>query len=161
MKIANIRKYLDLYDQEKYLFEKLGPAIRRRGYMKFDEFYKIGMWKSARQKPKYLKNKKIIEKVSRDAFGENDEKEKMRKLCAILTMVYPQKYGIIDIRCIEMLIEKGFEIGKNINMGSWEKFISIIRELAEKNGLTPREMDKVLFAMHKEMLEGKNYQNLY
>lgn len=172
MKISNTKKYLDLYNQEEFLFNIIGPAIRKRGFMKFDEFYRICMWKSARQKPKYLHNKKIIESISKEAFADKDEVGKIKKLCslrgvgiptasAILTIVYPHKYGVIDIRCIEMLKKRGFDINKSINLKNWINYLEIVRTLGKENNLQPREIDKVLFAMHREMLENNNYKNLY
>lgn len=172
MKISNTKKYLDLYNQEEFLFNIIGPAIRKRGFMKFDEFYQICMWKSARQKPKYLQNKKIIESISKEAFTDKDEVTKIKKLCdlrgvgiptasAILTIVYPHKYGVIDIRCIEMLKKMGFDINKSINLKNWINYLEIVRNLGTENNLQPREIDKVLFAMHREMLEKNNYKNLY
>lgn len=140
--------------------------------MKFDDFYNICMWKSVRQKQSYLKNMESVEKISKEAFLEKDERKKIEKLCvlrgvgiptasAIFTIVYPEKYGVIDIRCIEILIKKGFDIKKNISINTWLKFLAIIRKMANDNNLTPREIDKILFAMHREALEKENYKNLY
>ncbi|MCY3410696.1 MAG: hypothetical protein INQ03_03565 [Candidatus Heimdallarchaeota archaeon] len=53
-------KYInDLPGQEQKntdLFDVIGPEVRKRGYMKRDEFLKLAMWKSPRPKPHYLKN---------------------------------------------------------------------------------------------------------
>lgn len=172
MKILNSKKYLDLYNQEEYLFCFIGPKIKKRGFVNFQEFYKICMWKSVRQKHNYLVNKKTVERVTKEAFKENDERKKMVGLCqlkgvgipmasAILTIVFPDKYAVIDIRCIEMLNKLNLTIKKHITLNIWLEYLKIIRNLAKDNGLTPREIDKVLFAMHKESLEGDNYKNLY
>ena len=130
------------------------------------------MWKSVRQKHNYLVNKKIVEKVTKEAFKETDERKKMEELCklkgvgipmasAILTIVFPNKYAVIDIRCIEMLNKLNLTIKKHITLNVWLEYLIIIRNLAKDNGLTPREIDKILFAMHKESLESDNYKNLY
>ncbi len=140
--------------------------------MNFDEFYKICMWKTVRQKHNYLTNKKIIEKVTKDVFLEKDERKKMEKLCnlkgvgipmasAILTIVFPNKYAVIDIRCIDMLNKLNLTIKKYISLNVWLEYLKIIRNLAKSNKLTPRDIDKILFAMHKESLESNNYKNLY
>ncbi len=57
MIINNLKRYIAIYDVEKYLFEVVGPRIKKVGYMTFDDFYKICIWKSARQKQRYIKNK--------------------------------------------------------------------------------------------------------
>ena len=172
MKLADVQKYLALYNQEDYLFNYIGPEARKRGFMKFDEFYKIAMWKSVRPKQKYLKNKEVIEEITKEAFSENNEIIKIEKLCslkgvaiptasAILTIIYPNKYAIIDIRCLEMLKKLGYEIKTIMSSKNWLRYLDIIRDLSSENKISPREVDKVLFSMHKESLENDNYKNLY
>ena len=38
MKIAEIQKYIELYNTENHLFKVIGPSVRKRGYFLFDEF---------------------------------------------------------------------------------------------------------------------------
>lgn len=170
IKIENPQKYLALYDLENYLFEVVGPEIRKRGYINFEEFYNICMWKSSRQKKNYLKNQEKIEKITKEAFKEKDELLKIEKLrsldgveiptaSAILTIVFPDKYGVIDIRCAEIL--EGYGIKKTMTTNNWLRYLEVIRQLARDNNLTPRDIDKILFAMHREKLEKENYKNLY
>lgn len=172
MKINNAKRYLSLYNQEDYLFNFIWPQIRNKWFLDFDEFYMIYMWKSARPKNKYLKNRTIIEKITKEAFLESDELMKMEKLCqldgvgiptasALLTIVFPDKYAVIDIRCIEMLQFLNVDIKKTITPKNRLKYLDIMRNRAKENELTPRELDKVFFAMHRERLEDTNYRNLY
>lgn len=174
MIIDNLKKYVSLYDAEKYLFEVVGPRTKKSGYMTFDDFYKICMWKSARQKQRYIKNKAKIETVTKEAFSKKDEEEKIKILCdnlegvgiptasAILTIVFPEKYAIVDIRCISILREKlNIKISKYISINTWLEYLKVMREISKENNISPRELDMALFAMHKELLEDKNYKNLY
>jgi thermostable 8-oxoguanine DNA glycosylase len=172
MEKIDFKKYVMLYSLEDHLFSVVGPQIKKRGYMTFDDFYKIAMWKSARQKPNYLQNKNNVESISKDAFLIHGESEKMDMLCslkgvgiptasAILTIVYPENYAVIDVRCIEMLQELGYSIKKTITPNNWLKYLDITRRIAKENNITAREVDKALFAMHREWLEGQNYRNLY
>jgi len=172
MEQTDFKKYIELYNLEDYIFNVVGPQIKERGYMFFADFYKIAMWKSVRQKQKYLQNKDRIESVSKEAFGLNNEAEKIEKLCslsgvgiptasAILTIVYPTNYGVIDVRCIEMLQMLKYPIKKTITKNNWLKYLEIIRGIAKENHITPREVDKALFAMHREILDGQDYRNLY
>jgi len=172
MIIKDIQKYIELYDTERYLFYVIGPKVRKRGYLIFDEFYKICMWKSTRQKNNYLKNKNIVEKTTKKAFSEKEESNKIEILCsnlngvsiktasAVLTVVYPKEYGIIDERCLDMLNRYGIKISKYNSVGNWLKYLEIIRKLAKDNKRTPRDIDMALFAMHREMQE-KTKENLY
>ncbi len=172
MQIPEIRKYIDLYDTEQYLFKVVGPCAKARGYLTFDEFYKIAMWKSARQKQRYLKNREHIEQISREAFSEHEEGRKMDLLCqlegvsvptasALLTIVYPERYAVIDVRCLEQLRNMGHPIGNYPSLKTWVTYLDIIRDWAKDNGVTPREMDMAFFAMHREGLEAQTYKNLY
>ena len=137
MRIPDIQKYIALYDTEKYLFDVVGPSVKGKGYLSFEDFYKICMWKSARQKRKYIQNKNSIEKVSKSAIAEKDEAKKIKILCelkgvgiptasAILTVVFPEKYAIIDVRCLEMIRERfAYKIGKEfrIDKAEFEAFL--------------------------------------
>jgi thermostable 8-oxoguanine DNA glycosylase len=173
MKIKEIEKYIQLYDIEKYLFKIIGPKVKEKGFLSFEDFYQISMWKSVRQKQNYLKNKDIVEKISKKAFEEKDEFEKIKILCelkgvgiptasAILTIIYPEKYAVIDIRCLETLNKIfGFKIKKSMSTNTWVNYLDIMRTLAKENNVTPRELDMALFAMHKESLEKQNHKNLY
>ncbi len=172
MQIINAQKYLDLYNIEDYLFKIIGPRIKKRGFIKFDEFYQICMWKSARQKQNYLRNKSTIENVSRKAFSEKDEISKIKRLCelkgvgiptasALLSIVFPDRYPVIDIRCIQMLNKIGIKIRGSISVKRWAEYLDIMRSLALENKLTPRQIDQILFSIHREMLEKNNFQNLY
>ncbi len=173
MKIKNIKKYIELYDTEKYLFEIISPKVKEKGYLSFDDFYKICMWKSARPKKRYLNNKESVEEITKRALLETDERKRIKILCeldgvgiptasAILTVIYPKEYAIIDIRDLEELnkITKN-KIGETISITTWNNYIKKMRKLAKENHVTPREMDKALFAMNRESLEKQNYKDLY
>lgn len=173
MKIKDIKKYIRLYDTERYLFEVISPKVKANGYLSFNDFYQICMWKSARPKKRYLTNKNIVEKISKRAFLEKDEINRIKILCeldgvgiatasAILTIIYPEKYAVIDIRDLEALNKiLGIKINETISIITWTKYLEIMRNLAKENNVTPREIDMALFAMHREKLEKENYGNLY
>ena len=92
------------------LINELKPVLKR-GYFTKDEFMKMGMWKSPRPKQQYLKNseERIIE-TSKEVLSTDFEKRKIDLLTrrlrgvsipvasAILTLIDPQNYGVIDIR---------------------------------------------------------------
>jgi|SRR3989304_4009181 len=168
-----ISSAIELYDIEKYIFNVIRPKAKRRGYLTFDEFYDICMWKSARPKQLYRKNNKVkVKKITKEAFAKEDEKEKIKTLCglkgvgiptasAILTAIFHKKYAVIDVRCLAML--KGTfkeKISKSITPKTWLTYLELMKKLADKYGVTPRKMDMALFAMHREKLK-KDNRNLY
>lgn len=169
---TQIEEYISLYSIENYLYEKVGVNAKKRGFLKFSEFFDICMWKSSRPKKRYLKNKDLVEKVTQKAFLESDETKKIKLLCtlegvaiptasALLSVVYPKKYPIIDIRCLEQLNNLGYEISKYISEKVWIKYLEIMRSLATQSDKTPRQMDMALFAMHRETLNTTGFHNLY
>ncbi len=176
MKIKNLKDFIKLYDTERYLFDIVGPKAKKRGYLTFDEFYQICMWKSARQKQKYISknNQKIIENISGRVFKEKGEEKKMKLLCeklsgvwistasAILTVIFPEKYAVIDIRCLEILREKfNQKINRGISYKTWLNYLALMRDWAKENNITPRELDMAFFAMHRKNLNRQNFKNLY
>lgn len=173
MKLKNIDKYIQSYDVEKYLFTVIGPKIRKKKYLSFNDFYQIVMWKSVRPKLRYISNQKQIEQISKRALSQSSEVEKIQTLCelngvgiptasAILTIIYPEKYAVIDIRCLEALNDiLKIKISKSISLKTWLKYLEIMRNIAKENNVTPRKLDMALFAMHKENLDKQKYRNLY
>ena len=173
MKIPNLKRYIELYG-ENYIFNVIGQEAKKRGYLYFNDFYEICMWKSARQKKRYIKNKYIIEEKSKRAFAEKDPTRQMDILCeldgvriptasALLTVVYPESYAVIDIRCLEVLREKYGQkdyLGKSMSIKNWRKYLILMQEWADENKVTTRELDMALFAMHREWLKESN-RNLY
>ncbi len=158
-----LQDYIRKYYVEEVLFRDIGPKAKARGFLEFMEFLKIGLWKSVRQKNRYLKNKAIVEKITKEAFLEQDEMKKMQILCdnlegvdiptasAILSIVYPEKYPVIDIRCLQTLAENGFSIKTTPpNVKIWLQYLGIIRDLAKEFEVTPRDVDMALFAWHAE-----------
>jgi thermostable 8-oxoguanine DNA glycosylase len=130
------------------------------------------MWKTARAKKHYLKNIETVTSITKEAFKLTDDKSKIIKLCelkgvsvpvasAILTVIYPKSYGVIDIRCLQMLNQLGYTFSYITMPNNYIKYLHTIREIAKENNITPREVDKILFAMHREELMKKQYKNLY
>jgi thermostable 8-oxoguanine DNA glycosylase len=168
MTIADIGTWVELYDTRRYLFDIVGPRVRERGYYQFEEFYEVCMWKSARAKPKYLENRASVQRLSKLAIEECDEERKMATLCelrgvsvamgsALLSVVSPEQYPVIDIRCLEELRKMNYAIGRP-SLKNWLTYLKTMRSLAKANKVTPREVDMALFAMNRRAQE---YGNLY
>lgn len=170
MKKSEILDLKKRYDTENYLFDVVGKNIRKKGYLNFEEFYAIAMWKSPRQKQKYLLNKKLVTPKTKAAFKLKDEKSRMLKLCelegvaiptasAILAVAFPDDYAIIDIRCLNALKDLKYDISTYPRINTWLQYIDIMRSIAKKySDITPRDIDKALFAKHR-IEQGEN--NLY
>lgn len=167
----NLEHYIDQYDLENQLF-LMGKEIKKRGYLVKDEFLSICLWKSRRPKNLYkLNSNETIIKKTKQAFKEIDELKKISALTdlkgisiptasAILTVVDPQNYPIIDERCIQSLKNLKVIPWESISVKNWIEYLSIIRNLAFENNKTPRDIEKGLFAFNRIHLD-KEYINLY
>jgi len=160
-------------DDTLILINELKP-IKKRGYFTKEEFVKIGMWKSPRPKQKYLKNdeKEIIE-ISKKALSTKFEKRKIDLLTklkgvsiptasAILTLVDPQNYGVIDIRVWQILYLYGAvkikPDGTNFNFKNWYSYLMRLRYYAKKFKLSVRDIERTLFLYHKRIQRGNLYK---
>jgi len=97
-------------EREEYLFNTIGKNIKNRGYLTKEEFLEIVRWKSARAIRKAEANSnEVVEKITKFAFSIDNEEVKIRVLTSlngvsipmassILTIPFPESYGVIDIR---------------------------------------------------------------
>lgn len=60
-----------------------------------------------------------------------------------------------------MLNKLNIKLSKYPSVHSWIKYTEELRKLAKQHGVSPREIDMALFAMHREYLEQDNYRPLY
>jgi thermostable 8-oxoguanine DNA glycosylase len=167
-----LNEYLHKTDLEQILTE-FGTMARKRKHYNKREFMAICLWKSSRQKNNYkINSQEDIRSITRDAFRNSVEKDRIKTLCklkgvgvpvasALLTFYNPQKYAIIDIRCVEILFENGEINWTRISPGSWVKYLDTVTKLAKHFKLTPRKFEKVLFAYHRASQMEEDYKNVY
>lgn len=167
----NIDFYIEQYDLEKQIF-LIGEKVFKRGWLSKEEFLTFCLWKSRRPKKWYnLNSENEIESLTRKSFSEKDEIKKITFLTelkgvsiptasAILSIVNPKLYPIIDERCIQSLNKLGIITWETINNKNWLDYLKIIRNLGTENNRTAREIEKGLFAFNRIKLD-KQYKNLY
>jgi hypothetical protein len=80
---------------------------------------------------------------------------------AILMLLYPKHYGVIDIRVWQLLHSLGIVTKKPIGVGftfaNWYQFLMIIRYHAKKLGIWARAVERALFMAHKRYQKGALY----
>ncbi|MBP8113955.1 MAG: hypothetical protein KAY50_01295 [Chitinophagaceae bacterium] len=166
-----LEKYIDYYDLEKHLFLN-GKIWARKGWLSKPEFLEICLWKSRRPKKLYEQNseKKII-RITKKSFLEKDEIKKIEFLTelhgvsiptasAILCIINPEDYPVIDVRCVESLQDINLITWEKINLTNWLDYLKIVREIAKKYNKSTREIEKGLFAFNRIKLD-KEFRNLY
>lgn len=158
--------------QTAELINKLSQA-KERGYCNQAEFMDICMWKSARPKKLYLENsEEDIMKITKEAFVTKYEKRKIDLLTelkgvsiptasAILTLVYPEDYGVIDIRVWQILYLYGSvkdnPKGVGMDFKNWYNYLMKLRYFAKKFKVTARDIERTIFYHHKNIQEKSLY----
>jgi hypothetical protein len=80
---------------------------------------------------------------------------------ALLMLLDPKRYGVIDIRAWQLLYEMGAVQTNARGMGftteNWLQYLTILRRLARKFRVSARDIGRALFTLHREHQEGRLY----
>ena len=155
------------------LIRELQPA-RARGYLTREELEKVCRWKSARAI--HLINRNSVARVrtaTRRALTTRSERRRLEALTtldgvsvamasAILTLLNPRRYGVIDIRVWQLLYAVG-EVtkksgGVGFNFNNWYQFLMKLRYFAKQLGVGARDIERSLFFAHQAYQKGTLYQ---
>lgn len=169
-----IRHYLPDQESEKAtaLIKRLRPA-RRRGYLTPEELEEICRWKSARAIRCIKSNTpQQIRAATSAALRTRSERRRLEALTglngvsvpmasAILMLLDPKRYGVIDIRVWQLMYKVGAVTKNPRSVGftfqNWYQFLMILRHFARKLGVGARLVERTLFRAHKEYQEGRLY----
>jgi len=81
---------------------------------------------------------------------------------AVLTMLDPGRYGVIDIRAWQLLhrlkLVDGAPSGTGLSAANWEAFLTAIRVLAVRLEATPRDIERALFYVHRDYQKDTLYR---
>ena len=154
------------------LIARLGAVRRRRAFSRA-ELLLMASWKSARARPHYLRNSPaLVRAVSRAALAARSERQRMAHLTrlagvsipvasAILTLIDPRRYGVLDIRVWQLLHALdptiGNPRGRGFTIGHWEEYLARLRGQAQRRGITARAMEWALLHAHRALQQGRLY----
>ena len=165
-----------LCDQESEdtaeLIRRLRPA-RRRGYLTPGELEEICRWKSPRALHHIKANTaRRVRAATSAALHTRSERRRLEALVAlsgvsvpmasaILMLLDPMRYGVIDIRVWQLMHKVG-AVGKNargtgFTFANWYQFLMIIRHFAKKFDVSARLIELTLFLAHKAYQDGTLY----
>lgn len=172
-----LRQYVSRYDYGVGIhlgdsdprFPCAGDRIRARGYIRDDELYEIARWKSPRRADLVWENPpNVVEGVTGLALSLKDEHPdyaadlltvlrgvSLPTASTVLTVVDPQHFGIIDIRAWNSLTRWRPEkfpakMQSAFTLKEFIRYLETIRVLAQKSGLSCREVDMALWQMGGE-----------
>ena len=80
---------------------------------------------------------------------------------AILTLIDPRRYGVLDIRCWQILFSirsvAGNERGRAFTVSQWEQYLERLRGHARALDVSARMIEYTLFHCHRRLQRGRLY----
>jgi hypothetical protein len=151
-------------------------AARRRGYLTKAEFEAACRWKSPRASHLFRANTpRRIRSATTAALGTRDERRRLEALLtlrgisvpmasAVLTLLDPARYGVIDIRVWQLLhaagAVEGNRAGTGFTFAHWSRFLDVIRGLGARFKMPARAIERAIFAAHVKYQEGLLYRKV-
>jgi hypothetical protein len=169
-----LRAYLCSREDEGTLalMRRLRPARRRR-YLTSAELEAVCRWKSARAIHHIRANTAgQVRSATRQALGTRRERQRLEALralhgvsvpmaSAILTLLDPRRYGVLDIRVWQLLYHLGVvgrkPGGSGFDFDDWSRFLAVVRRYSLKLGVKARDIERTLFIVHREHQQGRLY----
>ena len=172
-----VRRHLPILGDDPVvnLVAELRPA-RARGYLRKVDLEAVCHWKSPRAMALIKSNSPAaVRTATRTALHLHDEALRIEALTrlrgvsipmasAILTALSPRRYAVIDIRVWQLLHALGVVTAKRggtaLNADNWCQFLAIVRRLAHSHQVSPRTVERALFAAHKSFQIGRLYDSV-
>jgi hypothetical protein len=136
-----------------------GRAALARHYSRRD-FLAVVRWKSARTLPLAEQNSaSAVARTTRAAFLAHRESERMARMLtlrgvgvpvasALLHFAFPDRYPILDFRALSTLGDKSRRT--QYTPSFWAGYVNRCRSLAERMGVSIRDLDKALWQYSRE-----------
>ncbi|HKW90581.1 MAG TPA: hypothetical protein VJX92_01705 [Methylomirabilota bacterium] len=147
--------------------------VKRAGRFTRGEFLAMCRWKSPRARLHYERNSAAtIRRASAAALGAQSERERIAVLTAlpgvsvatasaILTLIDPLHYGVLDIRCWQLLFHirsvEGNASGRGFTIPQWEQYLTRLRGHARALDVSARMIEYTLFHCHRKLQRGRLY----
>ena len=147
--------------------------VKRAGRFTRAEFLAMCRWKSPRSRRHYERSgAATIRRVSTAALAARDEQARIAHLVAlpgvsvatasaILTLIDPVRYGVLDIRCWQLLFSirsvAGNPRGRAFTLAQWDQYLTRLRGHAQALGVSARTVEYTLFHCHRRLQRGRLY----
>ena len=152
------------YQQDENIFKIMSQA-KKRGYMTKDDLVAVAEWKAIRNRGRCKKNSDTtIKQMSKIAFAPDcDEAVRITILqtingvrwamaSVILHFAFPKKYPILDIRAMTTI---GGVTNRIYSFDIWWEYTLLCREAAKKHNITLRELDRALWIIGGQIIDGQ------
>jgi hypothetical protein len=139
--------------------QRIGEDAKNRGYLTREEFLKICADKSSRSKSRCASNStELIREVTEISFSAKAEQVQIQSLMILVGVSWPtasyilhfcsaNRYPVLDFRALWSL-----SINKPplYTFSFWHEYTDYCRNLADRSGLTMRQVDAALWQYSKE-----------
>jgi hypothetical protein len=148
-------------------------SVRARGTFTRAEFTRMCRWKSPRAQHLWRANSAArIRAVSRAILATRSERRRMELLTslrgvgvpiasAILTLLDPRRYGVLDIRCWQLLFATRSVTtnrrGQAFTLPQWLDYLAALRLHARRLNVPARTIEYTLFEVHRKNQLGTLY----
>ena len=146
-----------IYPREESRLLSFRDEVQRVGYLTKGQLLDLAQWKSPRSAPRVTKNSEhFIQEVTGFALNAEDERSRIALLTlidgvarstasVILHMFHREKYPILDFRALWSL---STDVPR-YTFPFWMRYVQFCRDLAEKNGVEMRTLDRALWQYSK------------
>ena len=150
------QRYEDPYD---LTLEELREPISLQGYLTKEQLKRVAYWKSPRGKHHIEKNSnEYVKEITTYALTSPVERVKIEVLTLLDGVSWPTAsvilhwydkafYPILDFRA---LWSCSTDVPKRYKFAFWWQFVEFCREIASRNGIDKRELDRALWQYSKE-----------
>jgi hypothetical protein len=170
-----VRRHLSVEEDERTtLLSRKLRAAKRRGYLTRGELAAVCRWKSARAINRIrANNHHRLRAATSAALATRSEQGRLEALLqlkgvsvpmasAILMLLDPMRYGVIDIRVWQLLYDVGAVSenprGTAFSLENWLQFLAILRRLSSRFHVNARDIERTLFYVHRANQEGRLYE---
>jgi len=147
--------------------------VKRDKVLTKPELIEICRWKSPRALPHIKSNyTATVRSITQRALSTRSEQKRIECLTAlrgvnlpmasaILTLIDPKRYGVIDIRVWQLLfaiksVRKNPK-GVGFNFKNWYHYLRKLRYHANELGVSARAVERTLFYYHRQIQQGILY----
>jgi hypothetical protein len=142
---------------EPRLLDEVGPSVQARGFYEPAELTEVARWKTQRSKSRIASNPpEDVRDITRLALSAPDRVQhrvltlldgiRVPTATALLTVVFPERHTILDVRSTEALGRLGAWDGT----GGYRTYLDICRRLADGAGVDLRTLDRALWRWSKD-----------
>jgi len=141
---------------EPRLLDEVGPAAAARGFYEPDEFVAVARWKTPRTKQRIAANPDSdVREVTHIAFAASEQLQhrlltvlsgvQVRTATALLTVAFPVRHTVLDVRSTEALNR----LGEWNGVGGYPVYLAVCRALAKRLKVDLRTLDRALWQWSK------------